>query len=369
MPPSLPPPSPFTPHRQLRRGRAAFCIALLAAWFALAGCERAPAQPGQVQSNPALPAVPAVAQAVGEMSAGEWSPPARGCTVLSPEFSSQQGSFRVLECLPEVDRATASDPEATLPPIELRFQHRGPGGETSGTYAIDADSYSAIVDRLQPRFWDGHLVTLKLRYERGGLWLIGNWTGSGFVVTQYPYATGDEDGLEVKWDRDAFIVTTVPEGERRVTAHDRGGDAEPGYFMTESTTCTTAADAAAAQRLRLGLDTDGWVIELEYTSAVAAGDGTNAACLVQAGNGDYASDWARAGNGDTTVDIPSEDDSVPDSQLRIHRNEEGHTYTVDFDVVARTFCGNSDAIARRVVLKRGVDACVAVRMSEPDRED
>lgn len=363
---------PRVPHESSRHGRGGVCIlALVACCAVLAGCERAPAQQGQAQPEPALPAARA-AQAgnAAQVAAGAWPPPDKGCTALSPGFSSQQGSFRLLECLPKVDPDTVSGFDAMSPPVELRFQHRGPDGETSETYAVDADAYSAIVDdRLRPQFWGGHLVTLDLRYERGGLWLIGNWTGSSFVVTPYAYASGDEDGLDVKWDRDAFVVTTVPEGERRVTAHDSGGDAEPGYFMTESTTCTMATDAAVTHKLRLGLGTDGRVIELEYASAVPVGDGTHAACLIQAGSGDYASDWTRAGNGDTTVDIASEDDGVPGSQLRIRRNEAGDTYTVDFDVVAQAFCGNSDAIARQVVLRRDAPACVAVRMPGPDEEE
>ena len=280
-------------------------------------------------------------------------------------FSSAQGKFRVLECHPAV---TPAPQDEDLPaPVELRFQHLGPGGETTGTLAVDAETYSAITeDQLTPRFWDGHLLTVLLPEERGGLWLIGNWTGSEFVFTKYPYATGDEDGIDIAWKDGAFLVTTVPEGERRVLAGQSGSG--PGEFANESVACSTKVNGVE-HALRLGRDTKGSVIELEYSSAIPAGDGGNHLCLIQASRGDGSSEWTPAADGELTIDIASQDDSVPGSQLRIRADETRKTYTVALDVVPSAFCGQSDAIAREVVLKTDTPHCASLYMPTNETGD
>ncbi|MDN5781365.1 MAG: hypothetical protein L0H23_04980 [Luteimonas sp.] len=338
------------------------------AWLArgcllmFAGCDRAPAPATAVAHSAPAPAdaMPVAARAPGTPA---WKSPGAGCSVLEPSFSSPQGAFRVLACLPGAASATR---EAAPKPVELRFQHLGPDGEATEAYALDADAYSAITEDPVPRFWDGHLLTLLLQQERGGLWLIGNWTGHAFVVTPYAYATGDEDGIEVAWRDDGFLVTTEPEGQRRVVA--AGPGSQPGQYANESVACSETVDGVA-HALRLGLDTDGSVIELEYSSAFPAGDGTSRACLIQARRGDSASDWARSGNGDITVDLASDDDSMPGSQLRIHADEGLDAYTVDLDVIASAFCGQSDAVAREVVLKVDAPRCASIRMPDHDVQD
>lgn len=340
----------------------------LACLSLLASCGRAPAHASEVSPAKATQAASAPVRAT---VAQAWSTPETGCSVLDPGFSSSRGKFRVLDCHA---RAASAPEQGNPPPVELQFQHLGPTGQTSTSFQVAKDDYSAIVsDALVPQFWDDHLVTLQLERERGGLWVIANWTGSAFVLTPYEYITGDEDGLQVTWYDDGFTVTTQPEGQRRLLTG--GPDSQPGVFANESVACTDDS-SGISQKLRLGLDTEGSIFDLLYSSAVPAGDGTSHVCLIQSAHGGPDS-WQRAGNGDITIDIPSNDDAIPDSQLRIRMDQaqpeqtgDGTpaVYKVVLDVVAASFCGQSDAIADEIVLNAGSPRCASIRMHDRSQD-
>lgn len=319
-----------------------------------------------------VPSAQQPATAVVPTTKKKWSPLDDGCSVLEPGFSSDQGAFRVLECHPRSAYAGAEE-EAAAPPVQLRFQHLGAGGETTEVLEVDADQYSAITeDRLTPRFWDGHLVTVVMPEERGGQLVIGNWTGTTFVFTQYPYATGDEDGIELAWKDGAFTVSTVPEGARRLVTGNV--DSAPGQFGNQSVTCSTRINGVT-HALNLGLDTHGGVISLVYSSAIPANDDSSHVCLVMAARGNGESDWSRADDGDVTFAFPAGDDASPGGSLRIHAVGAGSRgvpkeYSVALDVAPAQFCGGqSDVIPEEIVLNTDSPQCHSVRMTDANTEE
>lgn len=117
-------------------------------------------------------------------------------------FSSPQGHFGMVPC-----ELSQDDP---LAPAEFHFVHRGAGGDTVGVLYIDRGTLSATVDETEPKFWDGHIMTLDLPQERGGVLLIANWTGVRFANSVYRYMIfasphcrrSDYDGLRMaRWCR------------------------------------------------------------------------------------------------------------------------------------------------------------------------
>ena len=111
------------------------------------------------------------------------------------------GPFQVQEC-PGTDS------------VDYRFTRRTDDGEVVvGHYSVDRADYEATIGNLAPQLWDGHIVTLAFQGSRGGLWLMGNWTGSGFVITPLRY-TGNR--LDVSWRDEGFVVTTAGDSQRRI---------------------------------------------------------------------------------------------------------------------------------------------------------
>src|SRR5690606_24002003 len=190
----------------------------------------APATDAATTALAQAPVAAGTAAAVDRVDDGEGATenPA-ACALETPAFTSPQGSFGMVAC-----ELSEDDPQA---PAEFRFVHRGADGDTVGALYIDRDTLSATVDETEPKFWDGHIMTLDLPQERGGVLFIANWTGERFATSTYRYMSGDEDGLQLAWHDGALLVATSTDGRRRLLSH--GADsAEPDAFVQESLSCT-----------------------------------------------------------------------------------------------------------------------------------
>lgn len=280
---------------------------------------------------------------------------APACPPQAPTFTSSHGSFGVMQC-----ELAEDDPEA---PAQFQFLHRGPDGDTVGVQAIDRETLSATVDETAPKFWDGHIVTLDLPQERGGVLLIANWTGKQFAVSSYPYGSGDEDGLELDWQDGGFLVTTSTDGKRRLLAGS-ADSAEPGAFAQEALTCTDESDNGPSQDVTLAIDTHGDVSKLSYLASTPAVDGTSLSCSVDANRDDGNTQWSTTASGTQVITWADGEAGTEGSgevePSRVSIVRKGDLYTLDVQVQHAMFCGQSSELASRIVLKRGLKTCVKV---------
>ena len=264
----------------------------------------------------------------------------------------------MVQCAPESDAPDAR--------VELRFTHRGQAGDSRDTIAshwLDAETLAAVVNQEAPRFWDGHILTLDLPEERGGALLIANWNGQQFVISEYRYQTGDEDGMQLAWQDGGFLVTTVPDDQRRLLA-TIAADGTPGAYAQEALSCSHGAQPQARHGLRLALDTSGRITGVEYDSTTPAPDGTVYVCSVQASRSDGQSAWQASANGDLQVTFADDDSADPGSRPeqpdRLRLSHRGDSYTFDLDLFQPRFCGQSSVMAKTISLERGSSQCSAL---------
>lgn len=362
------------PHPGNRPGAWRWLLLVAGAGLVLCACDTPPPPAAMAASRPIAPvpaksapkvdaATTALTQAPGaagttaaagdvegEDTAGDPS----ACALETFAFSSPQGSFGMVACALSED-----DPQA---PAEFRFVHRDAKGDIDGVQYVDRDTLEATVDETEPKFWDGHIMTLDLPQERGGVLLIANWTGKHFATSAYQYMSGEEDGLQLAWHDGAFLVTTSTDGVRRLLPGD-AGSAEPDVFAQESLSCEDASRDGLTQDLSLAVDTRGEVTGVSYLATTPAGDGTANSCSVDANREDGDTDWGASVNGAQLVtwkdgDVREDGSMAEPSRLSITRKD--GSYTLDLQVRHSSFCGQSSALASKIVLKRGQRTCAKV---------
>lgn len=279
---------------------------------------------------------------------------ALNCPPPAPTFTSLHGRFGVVQC-----ELFEDGPEV---PAEFQFVHRGPDGDTVAVQPVSREILSATVDETEPRFWGGHILTLDLPQERGGVLLIANWIDNHFALSSYPYDSGEEDGLQLEWRDGAFLVTTSTDGQRRLFAGD-ADSAQPGAFRQESLVCQETSGDGLGQDLGLTVDTRGEVTGVSYLATTPAGDGSSLSCAVDASRDDRETEWSMTA--DETQVITWNDGEqgvdggvVEPSRLMITRK--GDLYTLDVQVQRAMFCGQSSALASRIELRRGQKTCAKV---------
>lgn len=305
---------------------------------------------GRNEASAAKAGSAAVASA-GEVGGADGSA-APGCSPLQAStFSSLQGTFGVEECAPAADART-----------KLHFTHRGAAGGAGADYWIEQETLETVTsDQLLDgtKFWDGHILTLDLPQERGGLLVIANWTGKGFVFSEYPYLTGDEDSMKLSWQEDGFIVDTEPEGKRRLLA---GNEPAAGTFAQEAWACSRGARGQSTQSLKLPVDLGGGIAGLSYTGTTPSPDGTAYVCTIDVRRGDDQAAWSQ--DGDSLLITFERDDTDPpdgpDDPDRLRITRKGDSFVVDFDLFPPRFCGQSAQMPRQITLRKGGTACVAV---------
>ncbi|MGB3288177.1 MAG: hypothetical protein WBA83_02760 [Burkholderiaceae bacterium] len=281
---------------------------------------------------------------------------AADCPLPAPRFSSAQGAFGLSDAC-EL-RADSEEPQAVF-----QFFHRGKKGDTLGTYWGSQDTLAAVIsDELQDglKFWDGHILTLDLPEERGGVLVIANWTGKQFVISEYAYQTGDEDSMELSWLDGAFIVKTEADGKRRLLA---GHDANAGAFAQEALACSWGK-GQSTQSLSLPIDMRGEVTGVSYAGTTPAPDGTAYVCLVDVKRDDGRAEWVQEKDGVLIV-FNADDTAVQDGPSdpdRLRVTHKADVFTLDLDVFAPRYCGQSARMARQISMKKGDPTCTSVEL-------
>jgi len=317
----------------------------------LGACDRGPAPAALGPVRP-IAAVPALDPA-GRMTEDGIGKLARLCHLDELPFSSPQGGFGLLACGPSTD-----DP---LAPAEFRFVHRDAVGEVEAALYVDRETWTATTDETPPRFWDGHVLTLDLPQESGGLLLIGNWNGQRFVTSSYRYASGEEDGLQLEWSGGGLLATTSVDGRRRLLAGDSDAD-QPDAFAQESLFCFDDDDGLE-QRLRLAVDAEGEVTGLSYIGVTPTGDGSANVCAVEAFSDDGDTRWSRVDDATRKIawddgETRADGDVIEPSEVLLARD--GGRYALDMRLRHSTFCGQSSVLASRIVIERDAKKCARV---------
>ncbi|KAA0910912.1 hypothetical protein [Pusillimonas sp. ANT_WB101] len=233
------------------------------------------------------------------------------CSQDEQVFSSAHGQFRLDICSPTADAVTPATETDTENPVlgEQRFISGEATNTVTTAWPFEVDMLSAWVGGEGLQFWDGHIMTLDIGTERNGILYIANWTGKTFVMTEYPYRTGDEDTMTLRWEKDAFLIHTPSDGERRLVVQNTDTET-PGKFSQETAACTFTDDNQAIHSLALGIDTAGLVTKLAYTALRPATLGDSRfLCGVYASRDDNLQDeseWTDGQHGNLTVAINGE---------------------------------------------------------------
>jgi hypothetical protein len=332
-----------------------YWICIAATLLALSACrkEAAPAVPEPVDVTSTATSI--------EEAASAWD--AQACGDLPDALlSSVQGHFFVAVC----DQAAASnsgaasgtemegaeeDAQGASGMTEIRFLHRDDEGDTLGSVWIENTQLSAVVDDMEGKLWGEHLLTMELRAERGGMLLVGNWTGKAFAIGQYHYMTHDDDDLTLAWDGKNLLVTTAIDGARRLIP-----DAVDG-FKEEALTCTVESEeGGVGHQLSLPVDVNGEIMAFRYLATAPAADGTVFSCAIDASPEDGFSSWETLENGDKRITYEADaEDSWGEESIDIER--QGDLYTVSIGVRQSRFCGQSTEIARLITLRKGQSVC------------
>lgn len=276
------------------------------------------------------------------------------CSPATTQFSSGQDAFGVSECMSQADDAEAG--------AVLQFLHRGATGDTLDTYVVGQDMLDAVTsDSLLEglKFWGGHVLTLDLPQERGGVLVIANWTGRQFAISEYAYQTGDDDSMELSWLDGAFIVQTQPEGKRRLLTTN---EPVPGAFAQEAMACSKGS-GQAMQALHLAIDMSDEITGVSYMGTTPAPDGTAYVCSVDVTRDDGQAEWSQE---NSTLLIRFNQDEVdthdgPSDPDRLQITRKDDVYTLDLDLFAPRYCGQSARMARQIRLKKGDANCVSVQ--------
>ena len=321
---------------------------------ALSSCKKTAAPP----VAPASPDAPSETTTVVEQ-ASAWD--AQACGRLPDTLlHSTQGDFFVAICdqgstAEESEGTTASSAGEEVQEVagmtEVRFLHRDAKGDTVGRVWIGNEQVSAIVEGAEGKLWGEHLLTMELRAERGGMLLVGNWTGKAFAIGQYHYMTHDDDELALSWDGNALVVSTALDGARRLIP-----DAVDG-FKEEALTCTVSSEEGGVwHQLSLPVDVNGEIMAFRYLTTAPAADGTVFSCAIDASPEDGYASWEALPNGAKRITYEADaDDSWGEESIDIER--QGDIYTVSIGVRQSRFCGQSTEIARLIELHKGQTTC------------
>ncbi len=286
------------------------------------------------------------------------------CSQDEHVFSSAHGQFRLNICSPTAEAVTPAIETDSENPVlgELRFISGEATNKVTATWPFEVDMLSAWVGGEGLQFWDGHIMTLDIGTERNGVLYIANWTGKKFVMTEYPYRTGDEDAMTLRWEKDAFLVHTPPDGERRLMVQNADTET-PGKFSQETLTCTFTDGNQAIHSLALGIDTASMVTKLAYTTLRPATLGDSRfLCGVYASRDDNLQDeseWTDGQHGNVTVAINGEGTvaKVENWTDYVHIARDNNRYTLRFDVDTPLFCDSGADMAETVTLVRGNKTC------------
>lgn len=225
--------------------------------------------------------------------------------------------------------------------------------DTPESIAIDTEQFPEFTTVCA-----GHVFVLNLAAERGGTLVIANQHDGALALTRDRYLSGDEDTARLDWRDGALLVSTSTDGTRRLLEDTRSDAAVPHGFVPETLACETE-DAGGVAWLSLGVDIDGVVRELEYSSVMPGGT----SCNLSAARNDGESRWEDQGSA-TLVDFADENEPDTPSLLRIER--QGPRYHVDTSQLLAhpRFCGQSAQLPDHLTLERAGAPCTGLRWPE-----
>lgn len=249
------------------------------------------------------------------------------------------------------DDAAAEDDDAEME-LEIRFVRKSAQGIATGSFWFDRNDWSAVVGEDQ-KLLDGHVMVLDLPSERGGTLLLANWAGNAFVITSYGYMTNDEDRASVTWKNGAVLVSTVPEGARRLVAN------ADGLFAQETLRCEIKKSSiGASHHLDLPIDAQGNITEFHYFTTMPAANDVVNSCSVDLTPDNPETIWQQESKTVQHIAFEGgggEDPDEPEEFIQVERK--GGRYWIDFSVNASRFCGQSVALPGILTLTPGKPTC------------
>ena len=314
----------------------------------LCACDKPPKAPDLSSAQPTRIVVDAGAGAAPATPMPAETPavadPLQGCEDTLLDEAVDSGRILVANC-------------ATSTNAEVRFVHKDGQNTRVNAYKVDSQAYAAIVDATV-KLWGQKVVSVDLSQERDGTLVIASWNGSDFVVSSVDYRTGDEESLGLDYKDHSFLLTTKAAGTEKLTEVDRGAD--KGRYRRETVVCRIEAKGKFAQSLDLTVNVAGRVNALGYVGMTPQETGA-LSCSIDADRADGETTWTD-NNGETVIAFKGDGKDGEPNRITI-RSQMG-LYTVDFEVRASDFCGQSSVTATQIKLQAGDAICKSVELTD-----